>query len=198
MRACIPVIFLLFLSFAANARPALAVWTDLDESQIQGAIKYGERFKFYDNDRFLREWLVVLRRGADKVSVSTKFNMIALASRDAAKESRKLRPEEIKAILDEVDNKLGFTLILFGSTSEFARNFHAVLHYDDIYVQPVRKHNALATPYGWQPMAPPIMRAFCSYEFPFDKIDPNAEVSLIIISPLGGEAELFFDLSKMR
>lgn len=124
--------------------------------------------------------------------------MIAPASRDAAKESRKPRPEEIKTILDEADNRLGFMLILFGSTHEFARNFHAVLHYDDIYVQPVRKHNAPATPYGWQPVAPPILRAFCSYEFPFDKIDPNAKVSLIIINPQGREAVLFFDLSRMR
>ncbi len=52
--------------------------------------------------------------------------MIAPAFRDAAKESRKLRPEEIKTILDEADNRLGFMLILFGSTHEFARNFHAV------------------------------------------------------------------------
>jgi hypothetical protein len=52
--------------------------------------------------------------------------MIAPASRDAAKESRKPRPEEIKTILDEADNRLGFMLILFGSTHEFARNFHAV------------------------------------------------------------------------
>ena len=61
-----------------------------------------------------------------------------------------------------------------------------------------RARPAPAKPYGWRPMAPPILRGFCSYEFPLEKIDPDSEVSLIIISPQGGEAELLFDLSRMR
>ncbi|MFQ5862345.1 MAG: hypothetical protein ACE5IC_04395 [Candidatus Brocadiales bacterium] len=192
------ILVILFLLLLPLAKPALAVWPDLDESKMREAIQYGKRFKHYDNDRFLKEWVVVLKRDADRVGVFTKFNLLAMAARDAARESRELRPEEIEAVLGEVENKLAFTLILYGSTPEFARRFHAVLRYGDRYIQPVYKYNPLAEPYGWRPMSPPIFRARCSYEFPLDDIDPNAEVSLIIINPRGGERELFLDLSKMR
>ncbi|MEE9584227.1 MAG: hypothetical protein V3W51_01995 [Candidatus Brocadiales bacterium] len=196
MRVCISVV--LFLLLFLSIKPALAVWPELDKDQIQEAIRYGKRFKNYDNDRFLKEWTVFLERDGDKVGVYTKFNLLAMAARGAAKESRELHPEEIEAVLGEVENKLAFKLILYGNTPEFARNLHAVLYYSDGYIQPVHKYNPLAEPYGWRPMSPPVFRAFCSYEFPLDEIDPNAEVSLIIISPQGGEKELFFDLSKMR
>lgn len=196
MRTCIFVT--LFLLLLPSIKPALAVWPDLDQSQMQEAIQYGKKFKHCNNDRFLKEWTVVLQRDGDRVGVYTKFNLLAMAARDAAKESRDLRPDEIEAILGEAENKLAFKLILYGNSPDFTQRFHAVLHYNDAYIQPTHKLNAPGEPFGWWPMAPSVFRAFCSYEFPLNEIDPDAEVSLIIINPQGGEKELFFDLSKMR
>jgi len=194
MRTCI----LVTLFLLPSVKPALAVWPDLDQNQMQEAVQYGKKFKNYDNDAFLKEWTVALQRDSDKVGVYTKFNLLAMAARDAAKESRDLRPEEIEAVLGEAENKLAFKLVLYGNSPEFTKRFHAVLQYNDAYIQPIHKLNAPGEPFGWWPMAPSIFRAFCSYEFPLNEIDPNAEVALIIINPEGGERELFLDLSKMR
>lgn len=195
MRICILIV--LFLLLPLTAKPALAIWPELNESQIREAIEYGKRFKNYENDKFLREWMVHLENG-NRVGIYTKFNLIAMAARDAARESRELLPEEIEAILGEIDNKLSFKIILYGNTADFARHFHAVLLHNNRYIQPISKHNPLAEPFGWWPMAPSLFRAFCSYEFSLDDIDPNAKVTFIIIHPRGGERELFFDLSRMR
>lgn len=179
-------------------RPAQAIWTELKDSQIEEAIQYGKRYKNYDVDKFLGEWMVVWRKDADRVGLYTKFNLLAVAARNAALESRELRSEEIKNTMAKAEGKLSFELVLYGDTSHFARNYHAVLNYKERYIQPSFKHNPDAEPYGWRPMSPPIFRAFCSYEFTLTDIDPNAEVTLILIAPSGMERQAIFDLSRMR
>ncbi|HHT9121208.1 MAG TPA: hypothetical protein ACFYD3_11790 [Candidatus Hypogeohydataceae bacterium YC41] len=186
------------LTFPLLADPALAFWTDLTAEQIKQAIEYGRTHKEYDDEKFLKEWTVILQGSGESVVVYTKYNLLALAARGAAKDSRELRPEEIDAILSKAEGRLAFRASLYGSTADFAQSFHAVLLYDEHIIQPIYKENPLAEPYGWRPMAPPVFRALCSYEFPLKDINPNAAVTLLLINPRGGERQVNFDLSKMR
>ena len=64
-------------------------------------------------------------------------------------------------------------------------------------IQPILKKN----PY----LASPKMggssvyyEANCIYIFPADEIDPNGQLTLIVISPLGREWKFDYDLSKIK
>lgn len=180
-------------------RPLEAVWIELDNNQVMAALEYGKRYKDYDDEKFLREWMVILKEKADRVGLYTKFNLLALASRDAARQSRELRPEEIAGVLKGAEDRLTFEIILYGDTSRFARNYHAVIEHKGHYIQPVHKYNPdEAEPYGWWPMKSSVFRTSLSYEFSVKDLDPNATANLIIINPAGREREAAFDLSKMR
>ncbi len=165
---------------------------------MKQAIEYGKTHKDYDNERFLREWTVVFQGTGEKVSLYTKYNSLALSAREAARESRDLRPEEVEAILLKMEGKLVFQAVFYGSTADFADNFHAVLLYEERIIQPIHKETPVTKPYVWAPMATPLFMALCSYEFPLKNINPNGAVTVLFINPKSGEREVNFDLSKMR
>lgn len=176
----------------------MAIWTDLNPEQINQAIAYGKTRKEYPDEKFFKEWTVILKGTEERVGLYTKYNLLAMAAREAARESRELRPEEIETILSKAEGKLSFRATFYGSTPDFASSFHAVLLYNGRIIQPIYKENPLAEPYGWRPMSPPIFRAVSSYEFPLKDIDPNAVVAIIFINPRGGERQVDIDLSKMK
>ncbi len=191
-------LFLILLCPLFFVTPVLAIWMDLSEGQADRAIEYGRTHKEYNNDRLLKEWTVVLQGTGEEVVLYTKYSLLAMAARDAARESRELRPEEVESILAKAEGRLAFRAVFYGSTANFAQSYHAVLLYNERIIQPVHKENPLAEPYGWRPLSPPIFRAFCSYEFSTKDINPDATVTLLLINPAGGEKQVDFDLSKMR
>ncbi|UJS18757.1 MAG: hypothetical protein L3J17_06805 [Candidatus Jettenia sp.] len=197
MRKIFPLwmIFLL-LVFSKNT---YAVYYYLTDEQMREAIEFGEKNKNTDCVIFLDEWVRGTGDGYEWAALNTKFSILAFESKQAAVKSRKLTEIEIIRFLLEVEDILSFEVILYGNSPDFARDYHAVLLYENKPVQPVNKQNdAHAKPTSIGLRIPTTYRATCKYDFPNYSIDPDAEVALIIISPLQKERRFIFNLKEIR
>ena len=192
------LLWILFLFFVFP-RKASAVYYSLSDEQISQAIEYGENNKDTDYFTFLDEWMTVAGDGYEWAALNTKFSILAYEAKQAALESRKLTQTEIIRFPLEVEDTLSFHVILYGNSSDFTKDYHAVLLYKNKPIQPIIEQNdthaklanlgvRISTSY----------RAICKYDFPNYYVEPDAEVILVIINPLNKERMFVFHLKEMR
>lgn len=186
----------LFLAFSSNAQ---AVYFNLSDEQIKQAIEYGENNKDADYISFLGEWVIVSTDGYEWVALNTKFSVLAYEAKQVALASGKLTEAQIYQFISEVDEILSFHVVLYGNSSDFARDYHAVLLYKNKAIQPVNEQSdTQAKPANIGIRTTTTYRATCRYDFPNYFIEPDAEVTLIILSPLNKERRFVFNLKEMR
>ena len=186
----------LFLAFSENAN---AVYYRLSDEQIKEAVEYGENNKDTDYFTFLDEWMTVAGDGYEWAALNTKFSILAYEAKQAALESRKLTQAEISRFPLEVEDILSFHVVLYGNSSDFAKDYHAVLLYKNKPIQPFTEQNdAHAKPANLGVRIHTSYRAICKYDFPNYYIEPDAEIILVIISPLNKERMFVFHLKEMR
>jgi len=188
----------MFLFFAFS-KDAHAVYYSLSDEQIRQAIAYGEKNKDSDYISFLSEWVNVSNDGYEWAALNTKFSILAYEAKQAALASRKLTEAQIYQSISEVEDILSFHVVLYGNSSDFARDYHAVLLYKNKPIQPVNEQNdthAKPTNLGIRLSA--TYRATCRYDFPNYFVEPDEEVVLIILSPLNKERRFVFNLKEMR
>ena len=192
------LLWILFLFFVFP-RKASAVYYSLSDEQIRQAIEYGENNKDTDYFTFLDEWMTVAGDGYEWAALNTKFSILAYEAKQAALESRKLTQAEISRFPLEVDDILSFHVVLYGNSSDFAKDYHAVLLYKNKSIQPFTEQNdAHAKPANLGVRISTSYRAICKYDFPNYYVEPDAEVILVIISPLNKERMFVFHLKEMR
>ncbi len=190
------LMFFLCLVFSKNT---YAVYYYLDKEQIKEAAEYGEKNKDVDYTTFLNEWVRCANDGYERAALNTKFSILAFEAKQAALASRKLTETDIIHSLMEVEDVLSFEVILYGNSADFAKDYHAVLLYENKPIQAINKQNDIhAKPTTIGMRMPAIYRATCKYDFPNCYIEPNAEVTLLIISPLNKERRFVFHLKEMR
>jgi len=188
----------IFLFFVFSQK-AYAIYYNLTDEQIKEAVEYGENNKDTDYFTFLDEWMTVAGDGYAWAALNTKFSILAYEAKQAALESRKLTQAEISRFPLEVDDILSFHVVLYGNSSDFAKDYHAVLLYKNKSIQPFTEQNdAHAKPANLGVRISTSYRAICKYDFPNYYVEPDAEVILVIISPLNKERMFVFHLKEMR
>lgn len=189
-------IALMFLAFSKTTE---AVYYFPSDEQIREAIEYGEKNKDADYISFFSEWVVVSHDGYEWAALNTKFSIVAYEAKQAALASRKLTETEIIQYSSEVEDILSFRVILYGNSPEFGRDYRAVVLYKNKPIQPVNEQNdAHAKPTSMGIRIPITYRAVCRYDFPNYYVEPDAEVTLVILSPLNKERRFLFNLKEMR
>jgi len=192
------LVWILFLFFVFSKK-ANAVYYSLSDEQIRQAIEYGENNKDTDYFAFLDEWTTVAGDGYEWATLNTKFSLLAYEARQAALESRKLTQAEIIRFPLEAEDILSFHVVLYGNSSDFAKDYHAVLLYKNKPIQPfTEQNNAHAKPANLGVRIPASYRAICKYDFPNYYIEPDAEIILVVISPSNKERRFAFKLGEMR
>ena len=192
------LLWILFL-FIVVSENANAVYYSLSDEQIRQAIEYGENSKDTDYFAFLDEWTTVAGDGYEWATLNTKFSLLAYEARRAALESRKLTQTEIIRFPLEAEDILSFHVVLYGNSSDFTKDYHAVLVYKNKPIQPIIEQNDThAKPANLGVRISTSYRAICKYEFPNYYVEPDAEVILVIISPLNKERMFVFHLKEMR
>ena len=178
---------------------AYAIYYNLTDEQIKEAVEYGENNKDTDYFTFLDEWMTVAGDGYEWAALNTKFSILAYEAKQAALESRKLTQAEISHFPLEVEDILSFHVVLYGNSSDFAKDYHAVLLYKNKPIQPFTEQNdAHAKPTNPGVRIPTSYRAICKYDFPNYYIEPDAEIILVVISPSNKERRFAFKLGEMR
>ena len=192
------LLWILFL-FIVVSENANAVYYSLSDEQIRQAIEYGENSKDTDYFVFLDEWTTVAGDGYEWATLNTKFSLLAYEARQAALESRKLTQTEIIQFPLEAEDILSFHVVLYGNSSDFTKDYHAVLLYKNKPIQPIIEQNDThAKPANLGVRIHTSYRAICKYDFPNYYIEPDAEIILVIISPLNKERMFVFHLKEMR
>ena len=192
------LLWILFL-FIVVSENANAVYYSLSDEQIRQAIEYGENSKDTDYFVFLDEWTTVAGDGYEWATLNTKFSLLAYEARRAALESRKLTQTEIIQFPLEAEDILSFHVVLYGNSSDFTKDYHAVLLYKNKPIQPIIEQNDThAKPANLGVRISTSYRAICKYEFPNYYVESDAEVILIIISPSNKERRFAFKLGEMR
>jgi len=126
-------------------------------------------------------------------------NYHQLEAKQAALGSRKLTQTEIIQFPLEVEDTLSFHVVLYGTSSDFTKDYHAVLLYKNKPIQPIIEQNDThAKPANLGVRISTSYRAICKYDFPNYYVEPDAEVILVIISPLNKERMFVFHLKEMR
>ncbi|MBC6932254.1 MAG: hypothetical protein DYG83_13460 [Candidatus Brocadia sp. AMX2] len=183
----------------AFSKDAYAVYFFLTDEQIRQAIEYGEKNKDLDYISFFDEWVVVSHDGYEWAALNTKFSMLAYEARQAALAAGKLTEPQIFQMISEVEDILSFRVVLYGNSPGFAGDYHAVLLYKNKPIQPVNEQNDThARPTNLGIRMPATYRAACQYDFPNYYLEPDEEVTLIILSSLNKERRFVFNLKEMR
>lgn len=193
------IIFVVILAISIVSRSARAVFYDLTDKQIKQAIEYGQKNKEYDYVFFLAEWVSTSKDWYEWAALNTKFSIIAYEAKNAALAKKTLTEEEITQFMLEAEGIFSFQVVLYGSSPDFTKDYHAILLYGDKPIQPVliqNDTNAKMMNIGLR--KPSYYRAICRYDFPNYFVDPNAEVVLVVISPLHKERRFIFNLGKIR
>ena len=188
----------LFLFFVFSQK-TYAIYYNLSDKQARQAVEYGENNKDTDDFTFLDEWMTVTGDGYEWAALNTEFSTLAYEAKQAALKSRKLTQTEIIALPLEVEDTLSFRVVLYGNSSDFAKDYHAVLLYKNKPIQPINEQNdtyARTTNLGIRIST--SYRAICRYDFPNYYVEPDAEVILVVISPSNKERMFAFTLGEMR
>ena len=185
--------------FFTLAHDATAVYYSLSDEQIKQAIEYGEKNNNLDYVAFLSEWVMVSHEGYEWAALNTKFSILAYEAKQASLSARKLTEAQIYQSMAEVEDILSFHVVLYGDSADFSKDYHAVLLYKDKPIQPVSEQNHIcAKPANLGIRLSVSYRATCRYDFPNYFVEPEEEVSLVILSPLNKERRFVFDLKEMR
>ncbi|TLD40728.1 MAG: hypothetical protein JETT_3021 [Candidatus Jettenia ecosi] len=200
MRKRFIFLWILFLLFAFS-NDSYAVYYTLSSEQIRQAIEYGKKNKDADPVSFLDEWIRV--SDSDNVyewaGLHTKFSTLAYEAKKASQASKNLTEEQISQLLSEKEDILSFIVILYGNSYDFAQDYHAVLLYKNKPIQPVlEQNNSRGTASNLEFKRSIAYRAECRYEFPNYYVEPDAEVTLVILNPLNNEKRFLFRLGEMR
>ncbi len=185
--------------FFTHAHDATAVYYSLPDEQIKQAIEYGEKNNDLDYIAFLSEWVMVSHEGYEWAALNTKFSILAYEAKQASLAARKLTEAQIYQSMAEVEDILSFHVVLYGNSPDFTKDYHAVLLYKNKPIQPVIEQNdthARSTNLGIRLSM--SYRATCRYDFPNYFVEPDEEVSLVILSPLNKERRFIFNLKEMR
>ncbi|MBM4055477.1 MAG: hypothetical protein FJ264_12615 [Planctomycetes bacterium] len=195
-----PIVFSVILAISMISQSAAhAVFYDLTDEQITQAVEYGQKNKDHDYVFFLAEWVSTSKDWYEWAAINTKFSIVAYESKNAALAGKTLTDEEITQFMFEAEGIFSFQVVLYGSSPDFTKDYHAVLLYGDKPIQPVLEQNDMnAKMMNIGLRKPSYYRAICRYDFPNYFVDPNAEVILVIISPLHKERRFFFNLGGIR
>jgi len=193
------ILLWILLLLCVFSRKASAVYYSLSDEQIRQAIEYGENNKDTDYFTFLDEWMTVAGDGYEWAALNTKFSILAYEAKQAALESRKLTQAEIIRFPLEAEDILSFHVVLYGNSSDFTKDYHAVLLYKNKPIQPFTEQNdAHAKPANLGVRIHTSYRAICKYDFPNYYIEHDAEIILVVISPSNKERRFVFNLKEMR
>jgi len=193
------ILLWILLLLCVFSRKANAVYYSLSDEQIRQAIEYGENNKDTDYFTFLDEWMTVAGDGYEWAALNTKFSILAYEAKQAALESRKLTQAEIIRFPLEAEDILSFHVVLYGNSSDFTKDYHAVLLYKNKPIQPFTEQNdAHAKPANLGVRIHTSYRAICKYDFPNYYIEHDAEIILVVISPSNKERRFVFNLKEMR
>lgn len=183
----------------AFSKDADAVYFFLSDEQIKEAIEYGEKNKDLDYISFFSDWVNVSNDGYEWAALNTKFSLLAYEAREAALAAGKLTEAQIYQSISEMEDILSFRVVLYGNSPDFARDYRAILLYKNKPIQPVNEQNDThAKPANIGIRIPTTYRATCRYDFPNYYIEPDEEVTLIILSTLNKERSFVFNLKEMR
>lgn len=198
MRRTIYFVWMVLLFFEFSPK-AYAIYYNLSDEQAGQAVEYGENNKDSDDFAFLDEWLKVAADGYEWAALNTEFSTLAYGAKQAALKSRELTQAEVIALPLEVEDMLSFRVVLYGNSTDFAKDYRAVLVYKNKLIQPINEQNdAYAKPANLGIRASPSYRAICRYDFPNYYVEPDAVVILVIISPANKERIFEFKLGEMR
>ncbi|TVM03724.1 MAG: hypothetical protein CV087_04010 [Candidatus Brocadia sp. WS118] len=185
--------------FLTLSQDATAVYYSLSDEQVKQAIEYGEKNNDLDYIAFFSEWVMVSHEGYEWAALNTKFSILAYEAKQASLSARKLTEAQIYQSMAEVEDILSFHVVLYGNSSDFSKDYHAVLLYKNKPIQPVNEHNdTRARPTNLGIRLSVSYRATCRYDFPNYFVEPDEEVSLVILSPLNKERRFVFHLKEMR
>ncbi|MCF6154793.1 MAG: hypothetical protein E3K36_05970 [Candidatus Brocadia sp.] len=198
MRKKFLFLWMMVLLFAFS-KDADAVYFFLSDEQIKEAIEYGEKNKDLDYISFFSDWVNVSNDGYEWAALNTKFSLLAYEAREAALAAGKLTEAQIYQSISEMEDILSFRVVLYGNSPDFARDYRAILLYKNKPIQPVNEQNDThAKPANIGIRIPTTYRATCRYDFPNYYIEPDEEVTLIILSTLNKERSFVFNLKEMR
>ncbi|HQU31748.1 MAG: hypothetical protein HRU72_03090 [Planctomycetia bacterium] len=185
--------------FFVLCHDAIAIYYNLSDEQVEQAIEYGEKNNDLDYMTFLSEWVVISQEGYEWAALNTKFNLLAYEAKQASLSARKLTEAQIYHSFLKTEDILSFHVVLYGNSPDFSKDYHAVLLYKNKPIQPVTEQNdthARLANFGIRLAAG--YRATCRYDFPDYYVEPDEEVTLIILSPLNKERRFVFHLKEMR
>lgn len=177
----------------AVALPAHAASFVLDDPERRAAMLLGQRS--VTQESFGGEWRIVNGSG-ESVEVITPFHRIALAARHAAFKNEPLKPQDQERMLQDLKDRLMFSVQLVGSRPDFARHYKPrLLLATGTEVQPVvaqHDHTALRRNDG-------RYLANGTYWFPTKDLSSTSRVTLVVRDPDGeAVAQFVVDLARMR
>lgn len=193
------ILLWIIVLFFGLSHDATAVYYSLSDEQIKQAIAYGEKNNTLDYVAFLGEWVVVSNEGLEWAALNTNFSILAYEAKQASLASKRLTEAQIYQSMAEVEDVLSFHVVLYGNSPDFTKDYHAVLLYKNKPIQPVVEQNDThARPTNLGVRLSVSYRATCRYDFPNYCVEPDEEVSLVILSPLNKERRFIFKLKEMR
>lgn len=176
---------------------AEAVWVNMTPQQVKEALAYGKAGKEVAMAEFSREWTVSLGEKVGWATLYTPFHNLAYKARKAAVEKRELEEQETHKALD-IKQPLSFSVTVLSDSLYYTRQRPSYLRYGDKVVPSVYEFIPdICENSNFFPDSPGYVAA-CVYKFPMKDIDPNSQVTLVVIKPEGEELHFPIDLSKMR
>ena len=170
---------------------------NINETEINEAIKLGEKNKRTLLGEFTKDWTVSLGKKVGWATLYTGFHNLAFKSRKASIENKELTKKEINKAL-EISQDLTFTVSILGNSMGFAREYHGMLKIGKDLIAPSFEFIPETTESSeFWPDSPDSI-AGCVFKFPMDDIDEDSKV-VLILQPFDGEVLQFnFDLSAMK
>jgi len=168
-----------------------ALWADLNQEQIDDAIKYGKGLsKKLGPDS---DWSARSERAAGWVELTTPFTAVARLARDRALESKEIKEKEIKKAIAPYKGKLIFNYYHYDIEKRFTKTATS-----EYYAMVRTADNKIIYPLRYDRGTESVTKVSLEFSFSLARIDPNSVVYLLIREPSGYEHEFKFDLSKLR
>jgi len=188
---------LFFLIGLFFLKPVLAISMRLTEEQVKEAVVHGQDNKNKDFVDFSKSWTVSLGEGEGFATLFTPYHNIAYKAKKFAVERKKLSNRDIKAAL-EIGDYLTFTATVYGDVFNFAVFQTAKLLQKDKVIKPIYQFKPdISDASKFWPESPRHM-ARLVFKFPYNNIDLNSPVTLVVFDPQGKEVEFTFKLSQMK
>lgn len=186
-------------------RPVLCYYPFLSDSLTKSATDCGysqfidEKSSGDDSSHF-HEWAFgdeqPFQPGDCEGVVCTKFFIIAFNTYKQARVYENLPSDWVSKKREEKD--LGFALVLYSNTIDFAKDLQSVIFLDsNRVIHPIDIRND-DTADLINPMYKPYYMAHCFHSYNQNDIPPNAKITFVVIPNYGKERKYKIDLSKMR